>query len=73
MWEVGQSVPSFTDATSTAGSAGTTDQPTGLQCGDSSNGTVELWVGKIIISDDITEDLSTWSPISGIAFPWIRA
>jgi hypothetical protein len=60
-WEIGSSVPSFTDATATTGTAGTTDQPTKIFIAEYENDTVTARYGRLIVSDDITEDLSAVS------------
>jgi hypothetical protein len=55
-WTLGGSPPSFSD-TATSSTAGTQDQQTSLQLGNSTTG-YEIQFGRIIVSDDIAEDLS---------------
>lgn len=67
VWNIGGSAGSFTDATSTSGSAGTTAQFNSLTMGDENNGSTALKIGKIFFSDSITEDLSAL--LSGATAP----
>jgi hypothetical protein len=72
MWDVGGSPPSFTDSDGTGANAAT-DQFTTLGIGDGGNGTPNFKVGRIAISNDITEDLSALDEGAGAAGPAIGA
>jgi len=66
MWEIGSSVPSFTDIG--AGSVqNTTDQFTTVEYGDG-GGAAGLKANRLIISNDITEDLSAVTESSTNAY-----
>ena len=64
-WTLGGSPGSFNN-TGSSTSAGSQDQPDGVFFGDSGSG-VDAQLGRVIISDDISEDLSSWSPGGGDA------
>lgn len=68
-WNTGASPGSMLNADYTDGPAGNADQATELVLGNG-NGTNTLWFRKIIISDDPSEDLSSWTPPSGSLFPF---
>jgi hypothetical protein len=58
VWDVGASPGAFNDATTTSGPAGTSSQFDQVTLGDGQNNVMNTFVGKVYISDDITEELS---------------
>ena len=57
-WGIGSSAPSFTNSTSTSGSAASSEQPTYMDIARYNSDTITTRLGRIIFSDDITQDLS---------------
>lgn len=75
-WDIGGTVPSFTDANYVTGPAGTpANQYTVAGWGDGQNSPMTgCQVGRILHSNSISDDLSAYVTSStGIAVPWIRA
>jgi hypothetical protein len=60
-WDIGSSAGAFVDSNGGGGGASATDQPVEIRLGQPNDALVTTRIGRIIVSDDITEDLSAVS------------